>query len=120
MSNPVKAFGVIPEIPKDTLAIINNIFEIEKKLLLHGDAGNAMRNVSKIKEAIEASKLSYEDPQGQPFTETRTDLEASIAGQFTENLVVVEVIKPIIRYGTNENSYVVQKGIVVVESKGQK
>lgn len=119
MSNTVKAFGAIPDVPKDTLAIINNVFEIEKKLQLHGDAGNAMRNVTKIKEVLESLRLSYEDPHGQAFTETRTDLEASIAGQSTENLVVVEVIKPIIRLGTNENSIVIQKGIVVVEGKGK-
>lgn len=117
MSSSIKSFGGMPDVAKETLIIINNTFEIEKKLLIHGDDGNAMRNVSKIKEVLEAKGLSYEDPQGQSFSETRTDLEASIAGQSTENLVVVEVIKPIIRLGTNEHSIVVQKGIVVVEGK---
>ena len=54
-------------------------------------------------------------PQENP--ETRTDLEASITGEGTENLYVVEVIKPIVRIGDKSFSRVVQKGIVIVQSK---
>jgi len=65
--------------------------------------------------------LAYEDPMGQPFNETRTDLEATISGVGTEDLVVVEVIKPIIRSVSNGEttgiSRVIQKGIVVVQSR---
>ncbi len=97
--------------------VLNNLYDIEKKLLIHGDPGNAKRNVERIKEAFESQKLSYEDPMGQLFSETRTDMEASITGAGTDNLRVVEVIKPIVRSGNKEFSRVVQKGIVVVESK---
>jgi hypothetical protein len=45
---------------------------------------------------------------GQAFNETRTDLEASIAGAGAEDLVVVEVIKPIVRIGEPALSRVVQ------------
>lgn len=65
--------------------------------------------------------LSYEDPMGQSFKETRTDLDATISGTGTNNLVVVEVIKPIIRAlfrdGSGEYAKIVQKGIVIVESQ---
>ena len=54
-------------------------------------------------------------------TKHATDLDATIAGTGTENLVVVEVIKPIIRAivkdGADESSKIVQKGIVIVESR---
>jgi len=105
------------EAPKWVLNILNNIYEIEQKLLLHGDQGNANRNVEKIKEAFLSEGLFYENPFGQVFKETRTDLDASISGDSTENLVVIEVIKPIIRFGKPELSQVVQKGIVVVQTK---
>jgi hypothetical protein len=107
--------------PKWLLTVMNNLYEIEGKLTTRGDPGNAVRNVERIREAIAASdfKLFYEDPFGKPFKETRTDLEASISGTTTENLVVTEVIKPIIRYGGPERSKVVQKGIVVVESRNE-
>ena len=110
----------IQEIPKWLLTVMNNLYEIERKLTIHGDTGNAARNVERIKEAFAAEeglRLFYEDPFGQPFKETRIDLEASISGTSTENLIVAEVIKPIIRCGPSELSRVVQKGIVVVEGR---
>jgi hypothetical protein len=107
------------EVPKQFLTMLNNLYEIERKLALHGDPGNAMRNVERIKDALKEQGIFYEDPMGQPFKETRTDLDATISGTGTENLVVSEVIKPIVRAGLRELSRVVQKGIVVVESKQQ-
>lgn len=107
------------EVPKWALTLLNNLYEVERKLAVHGDPGNASRNVEKMKDALGGERLFYEDPMGQPFRETRTDLEATISGDGLENLVVAEVIKPIIRVGTAELSRVIQKGIVVVQSKDQ-
>jgi len=106
-----------PEAPKWALSILNNLYEIDKKLQLHGDVANASRNVAKMKDTLEELGLFYEDPMGQPFKETRTDLEATISGSGTDDLVVVEVIKPIVRYGKRDFSRITQKGIVIVESK---
>jgi hypothetical protein len=111
--------GTQISIPKDTILIINNLFEIEKKISIHGDVGNLLRNVIKIREVIEAQGLIFEDPQGQAFNQTRVDLDATISGEGTENLYVVDVIKPIIRISISGISQVVQKGIVVVESKSE-
>ena len=111
--------NAIIEVPKWILQLLNNVCDIERKLQIHGDPGNAQRNVDRIKEAFETEKIFYEDPMGELFTETRTDLEASITGSGTENLHVVEVIKPVVRVGDKNYSRVIQKGIVVVESKVQ-
>lgn len=107
------------EIPKFASNTLNHLYEIERKLNLHGDPASIQRNVDRIKASFKDEKLFYEDPMGQSFNETRTDLEASISGESTENLVVVEVIKPIIRAGEQSYSRVVQKGIVVVKSTDQ-
>ncbi len=107
----------ISEVPNWILKVLNNICDIERKIQIYGDPGNAKRNVDRIKETFEAEKIFYEDPMGQLFTETRIDLDASITGAGTENLHVVEVIKPIVRIGDRNFSRVIQKGIVVVESK---
>ena len=106
------------EVPKWALLLLNNLYEIEKKLTIHGDSGNASRNVEKMKDILAGEQLFlfYEDPINQVFKETRTDLEATISGEGTENLTVTEVVKPIIRYGNGQYSKVVQKGIVVVKS----
>ncbi|MBS0198634.1 MAG: hypothetical protein JSR77_17945 [Planctomycetes bacterium] len=123
------------QVPKCILTALNQLYDMERKLAKAGDAANITRNVNKIRAAfaeegvaaadisggVTAIRLVYEDPMGQPFKETRTDLEASISGSGTSDLVVVEVIKPIIRAvlrdGAGEFSKVVQKGIVVVESR---
>lgn len=105
------------ELPKYVSLTLNHLYEIERKLALHGDSAGIARNVERIKDAFAGERVFYEDPMGQSFSETRTDLEASISGEGTENLVVIEVVKPIIRAGDQTFSRVIQKGIVVVKSK---
>ena len=96
--------------------LLNNLYEIERKLTKHEDPENIGRNLERMKQALnEHFKLFYEDPLGQEFKETRTDLEASISGSSTQNLVVTDVIKPIIRWGLPALSEVVQRGVVIVE-----
>lgn len=122
----------VPTITKSSLTILNQLYELEQKLKKHGDPANLSRNVNKMKDVLAEEGvpawdgggsqlhfgLTYEDPMGQPFKETRTDLEATISGSGTENLVVVEVIKPIIRAILGDGLFkVVQKGIVIVESR---
>jgi hypothetical protein len=104
------------QIPKSILLLINNVFEIQKKIETTDDALNIGRNLVKISEALEEQGLTYENPIGQEFNQTRTDLEATISGEGTENLIVVDVLKPIIRMGNSNNSVVIQKGIVIVET----
>jgi len=108
-----------PSAPKWALIMLNQLFEVEKKLSATetSDPSNCLRNIAKIKDALEEQGLFYEDPTGQSFKETRTDLEATISGTGTDNLRVVEVIKPIIREGKRDLSRVSQKGIVIVESQ---
>jgi hypothetical protein len=123
------------KVPKSILVALNLLYEMERKLQKHGDPANLQRSINKMKDAFSEEGLPfldatggqsrfgfvYENPMGQAFSETRTDLEATISGPGTENLVVVEVIKPIIRAvirdGGDELSRIVQKGIVVVESR---
>jgi hypothetical protein len=122
-------------IPKSVLTALNQLYDLEQKLKKHGDPNNFQRNVTKMKDAfaeeglpmgdaaggVHRVGLTYEDPIGQSFKETRTDLDATISGTGTDNLVVVEVIKPIIRAvfrdGAGEYARIVQKGIVIVESQ---
>ena len=109
-------------IPKKYIDILDQVFEIEKKLEGLNEPNSISRNVNRIKECFENltqdSGLIYHNPIGEKFNETRTDLEASIAGNSTNNLVVIEVIKPIIRLCTNNGiTTIVRKGVVIVESK---
>ena len=124
-----------PHIPKSILIAVNQLYEMEQKLKKYDDPANLSRNVVKMKDALAEEGLlildaggdqsriglASEDPLGHPYKETRTDLEVTISGSGTENLVVVEVIKPIIRAIFKDRagkfSKIVQKGIVIVESR---
>lgn len=108
------------------LDIINQIFEIERKVEKLQETNSIQRNVTKLKEILESQMTPlfsneagfiYENPLGQKYDETRTDCNASIAGENTENLVITEVIKPIIRLKQNDITRIVQKAVVVVQSQ---
>jgi hypothetical protein len=117
----------IGEIPKLFLTLLNQLYEIEYKLEGLEDYKNIRRNIERMKDVLRTeispvepdTGLYYEDPMGKSYNETRNDLDANISGESTENLVVVDVIKPIIRYGNSRKGFslVVQKGVVVVASK---
>jgi hypothetical protein len=113
----MKIINQIPETPKYVFTILNNVYEIQRKAQLSEDTHSILRNTGRITETFSDLGYFFEDPMGQEFKDTRTDLEATISGTQTENLYVVEVIKPIIRVGNQSLSKVIQKGIVVVESK---
>ncbi|MDR1984486.1 MAG: hypothetical protein LBQ28_06665 [Prevotellaceae bacterium] len=109
-------------VPKAYIDLLDQVFEIEKKLESINEPNSIGRNVNRIKEIFENlmsdSGFIFQNPLGEKFNETRTDLEASIAGNSADNLVVTEVIKPIIRLRTNSGATtIVRKGVVVVESK---
>lgn len=115
------------KVNKIYLDIINQIFEIEKKTSQIQESNSIQRNINKLKVMLEndlgnpsggePQGFIYHNPIGEIYNETRTDCEASIAGTSTENLEIVEVIKPIIRYKKGGLNIIVQKAIIVVESK---
>ena len=126
----LKIFSKMKEqiaIQKYHIDMLDQIFEIERKVEAIQESNSIQRNIKKMKEIFEniyASSsteldtgLTYHNPIGEEYNETRTDLEASIAGGSTENLIVIEVIKPIIRYRKGGINMIVRKGIVVVETK---
>ncbi|MBB5639109.1 hypothetical protein HDE68_005047 [Pedobacter cryoconitis] len=109
------------KVPKIYLDILDQVFEIEKKVEGLTESNSIGRNISRLKETFENLEvdggLIYHNPIGEAYSDTRTDLEASIAGNSAENLVVTEVIKPIIRYRKGGVNLIVRKGVVVAESK---
>lgn len=108
---------------KPLLSALCQLYELDRKVHKRIEFESLGRNVEKMKAAFEELGYRIEDPDGQGYNETRVDLEASIAGRSTEDLVVTEVIKPIIRYvmrdSTGEYTKVIQRGVVVVESRNR-
>jgi hypothetical protein len=123
MSNILKVF-------KPYLFLLNQLFEIEKKVKKLEEQNSINRNIEKLKnyfevEAIEneiefqgfkVSGLYYVNPLGEGYNETRLDCEATISGDSYENLTIVDVIRPIVFAKSGSKQFIIQKALVIVES----
>ena len=120
---------VTVKVPQAYLDFMNQIFEIEKKAANLKEENSIQRNLNKMKGILEEEffkgsstiGLTFHNPIGEGYSDTRTDCEATIAGTGVENLEIIEVIKPIIFYAYQENEKVikviVQPAVVIVQSK---
>lgn len=109
------------KVPKIYIDLLDQIFEIEKKVESLTEVNSIGRNVSRLKEMFEQLEvdggLTFHNPIGEPYETSRTDVEATVAGNSADNLVITEVIKPIVRYRKGGITLIARKGVVVVESK---
>lgn len=111
---------------KPYFELLDQLFEVERKLQNIKESNSISRNLNRMKEIFENTLLdstssdigfTFHDPLGESYNETRIDLEASISGNSSENLIIKEVIKPIIRYRVGGSTLIARKGVVVVEAK---
>lgn len=102
---------------KQQLKIINQFFEIGRKLNSIPGSDSLQRNMERIRNYYEEMGLQIHDPLNEAYSETRTDCEASISGTSVENLYIHEVIKPIVRHAQENGSLIVQKAIVIVKAR---
>ena len=117
------------------LNLLNQVFEIEKKATaLPAGSTSIQRNVNRLRTLFEQDipgngamaegasgySLTYHSPLGERYDETRTDCEATgTAGSSAENLVITEVIKPIVYLaGPGQPKAMVQRAVVVAASAG--
>ena len=111
------------KINKSFLFILNQVFELELKITKLSDQNSIQRNINKIKDFFEneaigdGQGLLYYNPIGESYDVTRTDCEATISGASHENLEIIEVLKPIIYFKYGNAKMVIQKAIVIVQSK---
>jgi hypothetical protein len=109
--------------PKTYLTILNQIFEIENKVKKIQEPNSIHRNIDRLKDffATEALSdgqgMSFHNPLGERYDETRTDCDANISGAGHEDLEIIEVLKPIIYAEFGNTKMVIQKAIVIVQSK---
>ncbi len=108
----------IIEVQKYVLTVLNQVFEIERRLSKMDDPAKLSRPLEKLKEAFDSDEVTFiiENPISQKYDITRTDVDATIAGPEHEELEITEVLKPIIKMTRNGMSRIVQKGVVIVSS----
>ena len=100
--------------------LINNFFDIDKKVAQKPEMQSLTRNLERMKSSFEEMGYIIRNPKGEVYSDTRTDCDASIVGAGTENLVITDVIKPIVYWRIGEVLGIVQKGIVLVEGVEKK
>ncbi|QCE41992.1 hypothetical protein [Psychroserpens sp. NJDZ02] len=96
------------------LEIINQVFSIQLKSNKE-DLTLFNRNIDRINHEFEALGFHIVNPLGQTYRNEMTDVEANITGDFNSKMKIVKVLKPIVYKKTNEETTLVQKGIVIVE-----
>jgi len=99
------------------LKIINQFFEIEKKLAHLSGAESTQRHLARIRDHFNELGFQIHVPLGESYPDTRTDCEASIAGTSTEDLVITDVIKPIVHLAEDGAPLLLQKGVVITKSR---
>ena len=95
---------------KELIDIVNQVFELEKKFIRDGVQESYDRNIKRLQKSLEQLGVKYHNPIGEHFSETRTDVEATVLRDSSINLKISEVIKPIVYY----QGVLVQLGIVIV------
>ncbi len=103
--------------PTPLIQVINQVFDMEKKLEIMPNSTSLLRNIRRIKTNLEEMNLHYHNPFGEKWDETRTDCEATISGNSIKKLRITEVIKPIITRKEGDFHQIIQKGIVIVEGR---
>ncbi len=95
----------------------NLLFELEKKLVQTEQSPGVKRTIARMGQVLEEEGLLILNPLGENFTETRTDVEATIVGDAHKNLVITEVIKPVIYSKQDGKNVLVQRGVVLAGKK---
>ena len=127
--HPTPPVTTLPRELRPYLELLNQVFEIDKKASALTESNSIQRNVRNMRSWFEREivagqggqqvvfSLTFHNPIGEAYNETRADCDASIAGSGTEQLVITEVMKPIVWLSVGGASkHIVQQAVVVVES----
>lgn len=94
--------------------VLNQLFEIEQK----GAKNNVTlfdRNIRRMFHEIEELGYYIKNPEGEKFSEERTDIDATMMGTMHSKMKITKVLKPIIYQNDQEHPIIIQKGVVIVE-----
>lgn len=106
-------------IKKYHIDLLNSIFEIEKRLVY--DNEKLYKQLTRMKRVFEScfedeqgGGLFIVNPIGERYEFTRTDCDASLIAEDTEQLFIRDVLKPILVYRKGTSQVIIQKGLVIV------
>jgi len=99
--------------------IINQIHDLQSKTSSQKNYETLHRKFSRINHHFQELGLIIQNPLNEIYDETRVDCDATISGTTSENLKIVEVIKPAIYEKSSDSMRIIQRAIVVVESQNK-
>jgi len=99
------------------IQLINQIAEIQNKIIQDSLMPKYERNFNRIYALLEEEGFIYKYPIGEKYRESSTDCEANIVGRDSSDMVITQVIKPIIYKKEADMVSLVQKGIVIIEAR---
>ena len=102
---------------QNIIQIINQLSEIKQKIVAENLEKKFERNFNRIFSTLEDDGFIIQYPLGEKYNETRTDCEASIVGEASENMLITQVLKPLIYKKSNDEISLIQKAIVIVEKQ---
>lgn len=96
------------------IKIINQIHDLQSKLVNQDTYKRVDRNFSKISDEFNALGYKIYNPISEKYDETRNDCEATIMNNSNDMLHITEVIKPAIYKVSEDNRILIQKAVVIV------
>lgn len=101
------------------LGIVNQIFDIEKKLNDARNQDKFKRNISRIYfELEEGFNIIVKDPTGEKYNDGRMDCDANIVGELLNDMNIIETLKPAVYEKDQEGSLqIIQRAVVIVSGK---
>jgi hypothetical protein len=98
---------------KEILAVINQCALLELKLIEQNAEESVVRMLQRIRASWENMGYTYILPIGEKYNETRTDVAANIVGETSDDLIITQIVKPVIYF----QNQIVQQGIVIAASQ---
>ncbi|MEH6535875.1 MAG: hypothetical protein V7719_05745 [Psychroserpens sp.] len=96
------------------IEIINQVFALDLKLKKENN-DSLNRYIDRICHEFEAMGFQIVNPIGQAYRNEMTDVEANILGDLNRKSKITKVLKPVIYKVENNETRLLQKGIVIVE-----
>jgi len=96
--------------------IINQVAELNQKLIQEELGPKFERNLNRLFSIFEEQGYICSIPLGEKYNDARTDCTANVVGNEGKNMIITQVIKPIVYHKSNGTITLLQKGIVMVEN----
>ena len=99
------------------IQLINQIAEVENRIAQDDLMPKYERNFNRIRTLLEEEGFIYKYPVGERYRESNADYEANIVGRESVEMIITQVIKPVIYRREADRVTLVQRGIVMIEAK---